>query len=79
MYCICTLKVDGKWIRGKQVIAEIFKNYFLSAAENKNAKNKQNNINISYPPVSTPIQYLLKPFINPFPNIKLKSLSTKEV
>jgi hypothetical protein len=62
---ICTLKADGKWIREKQVIAETFNNYFLSVAENKNAKNKQNNTNISDLPDTTPSQYLLKTFINP--------------
>jgi hypothetical protein len=74
-----TLMVDGKWIREKQVIAETFNNYLLSVAENKNAKNKDNNTNISYSPDTTPIQYLLETFINSFPNIKLKSFSTQEV
>jgi hypothetical protein len=75
---ICTLNFDGKWMREKQEIAEIFNKYF-TVAENRNAKNKQNNTNTSYFPNITPIQDLLQTFTNRFPNIKLKSLSTKEV
>jgi hypothetical protein len=29
---ICTLNVDGKWIKEKQMFAETFNNYFLSVA-----------------------------------------------
>lgn len=53
--------------------------YFLSAAENSNVKNKQNNTNTSHFPNTTPTPYLLQAFMNPFPNIKLNFLSTKEV
>ena len=76
---ICTLKVNGKRIRENHVIAETFNKYFLSVAEKSNVKNKQTNINTSHFPNTTPIQYLLQAFMNPFPNIKLNSLSTKEV
>jgi hypothetical protein len=71
--------VDGKWIRETKVIAEIFNNYFLSVAENKNENNKQNNTNINNLTDITPIQYLLKTFKIPFPKIKVKSLLIKEV
>jgi 23S rRNA pseudoU1915 N3-methylase RlmH len=35
---ICTLNVDGKWIKEKQMIAETSNNYFLSVAEYKKSK-----------------------------------------
>jgi hypothetical protein len=76
---IWTLKVDGKWMREMQAIAEIFNNYFLFVAENKIVNNKQNNTNINNLTGITPIQYLLETFKIPFPNIKLKSLSTQEM
>jgi hypothetical protein len=76
---ICKLNVDGKWIKENHVIAETFNKYFLSVAENSNVKNKQNNTNTSLSPNATPTQYLLQAFMNPFPNIKLNSLSTKKV
>jgi hypothetical protein len=76
---ICTLNVDGKWVKEKQMIAETFNNYFFSVAENNNAKNKHNNVNISHIPATIHSQYLSQTFTNPFPNIKIKSLSTKEV
>jgi hypothetical protein len=60
------------------MIAETFNKYFLSVAENSNIKNKHNT-NTSHSPNTTPTQYLLQAFINPFPNIKLNFLSTKEV
>jgi hypothetical protein len=75
---ICTLKANGKLIRETQAIAEIFNDY-LSVAENKSENKKQNNTNINNLTDITPIQYLLKTFKIPFPKIKLKSLSTKEV
>jgi hypothetical protein len=37
---ICTLNVDGKLIRNKQEIADTFNKYFLSVAENMNAKKQ---------------------------------------
>jgi Notch-like protein len=53
--------------------------YFLSVAENNNVKNKLNNTNIDNLTDISPIKYLLETFKIPFPKIKLKSLSTKEV
>jgi hypothetical protein len=41
-----------------------FNNYFLSAAETKNAKNTHNN-NVSHLPATTHIQYLLQNFTHP--------------
>jgi hypothetical protein len=76
---MCTLNVDGKWIKNKQVIAETFNTYVLSVAENRNAKSKQNNTNTSNFPKTIHIHYLLQTFSNLFPNMKLKSLSIKEV
>jgi Notch-like protein len=76
---ICTLNADGKLIRNKQVIADTFNKYFLTVAENRNAKSKQNNSNTRNSPNTTPIHCLLETFSDPFPNIKFKSLSSKEV
>jgi hypothetical protein len=61
------------------MITETFNNYLLSVAEKKNAKNAHNNVNISHFPVPTHIRYLSQTFTNPFLNIKIKCLSTKEV
>jgi hypothetical protein len=60
------------------MIAETFNNCFLSVAENNNAKN-EHNVYISCFPAITHSQYLLQTFTNTFLNIKIKSLSTKEV
>jgi hypothetical protein len=66
-------------LKNKQVIADTLNKYFLSVAENWNAKSKQYNSNTRNSPNTTPIHYLLQTFSDPYPNIKLKSLSTKEV
>jgi hypothetical protein len=76
---IYTLNVDGKWIKEMQMIAETFNNYFLSVFRNNNAKNKHYNVSISHFPVNTHIQYISQTFTNPFPNIKIKSLSIRKL
>jgi hypothetical protein len=50
----------------------------LSVAGNRNGTSKQSN-NIRNPLNTTPICYLSQAISNPFPNMKIKSLSTKEV
>jgi hypothetical protein len=61
------------------MIAETFNEYFLSVAENRKEISKQNNINPRKFPKFTPNHYLSETFLNPFPNMKLNSISTKEV
>jgi hypothetical protein len=61
------------------MIAGTFNKYVLSVAQNNNEENKYNNVNISHFSATTHIQYLSQNFTIPFPNITIKSLSTKEV
>jgi hypothetical protein len=61
------------------MIAETFNNDFLSFTENRNVTSKQSNNNISSSLKITPTHYLHQAFLNPFPNMKIKPLSTKEV
>ena len=74
---INTLKIDGNTISDRQEIANAFNKYFLTVAENINMKQKA--------PCShsldntTPIQFLTQSLKHPFPNMNLKSASTKEI
>jgi uncharacterized paraquat-inducible protein A len=61
------------------MIAETFINYFLSVAENRNVTSKESNNNTSNSLMITSTHYLLQAFSNPFPNMEIKLLSTKEV
>jgi hypothetical protein len=68
------LNIKGKLSSNHQVIAEAFNNHFLSIAEeiNKNSSNNERN--------DTTAKHLLsQSFKNPFPALKLNSVSTKEV
>jgi hypothetical protein len=76
---ISALNAEGNWIRKKQIIAETFNNYFLSVSENKNVTSKQSNNNISNSLMITHTHYLCQSFSDPFPNMKIKPVSTKEV
>jgi hypothetical protein len=76
---ISILNVEGNWIKNKQKIAETFNNYFLSATKNRKGSSKQSYNNIKNPLKATPIYYLNQIFSNPLRNMKIKSLSTKEV
>jgi len=72
-----TLKTDGHTISDGQEIANAFNKYFLTVAETINMKqNTPSYINLDN---TTPIQYLTQSFKHPFPNVKLKSVSTKEI
>jgi len=69
--------LGGTSIKNSQEIVNIFNKYFLYLAKNINSTNaKQSNYNSDD---TTPIDYLLQFFKNPFPSMKLKSLSTKDV
>jgi hypothetical protein len=52
---------------------------FLSVAENRNVTSKQSKNSISNSLMFTPTHYFHQAFPNPFPNMKIKPLSTKEV
>jgi hypothetical protein len=52
---------------------------FYQSQKNWRGTSKQSKNNIRNPLKVTPIYYLNKIFSNPFPNMKIKSLSTKEV
>jgi hypothetical protein len=58
---------------------ETFNNYFLSVTKNIKGTSKQSNNNIRNPLKIMSIYYLNQTFSNPFPNMEIKSLSTKEV
>jgi hypothetical protein len=68
--------IDGNLISNHQDTVNAFNKYFLSIAININIKQKEHN---SHNSDITPLHYLLQSFKNPFPNINLKSLSTKEL
>jgi hypothetical protein len=73
-----TNRIKGHTPSKYQNSPEAFNKYFLSVAkeiiqdiENNNIKGPNNNEDIRY--------YMSKSFQNPFPNIKLKNTSTKEI
>jgi hypothetical protein len=68
------LNIDGNLISNHQDIFNAF-NKYLSIAKNINIKQSEHNSH--NPDNTTPLHYLLQSFKNPFPNINLKSLSTK--
>ena len=74
---IDTLKIDGNIIRDRQEIANVFNKYFLTVA--KNINKKQNTPSYQITDNTTPLHYLSQSFKQPFPNVKLKSISTKEI
>jgi hypothetical protein len=72
-----TLNVEGTSVNNHQDIANEFDKYFLSIAKNINIDQ---NYSISHKlDNNTPGHYLLQSFKTPFPNINLKSVSSKEV
>jgi hypothetical protein len=74
---INSLKIDGNTISDRQEIANVFNKYFLTVAKNINMKqNALNNRNLDS---TTPLHFLTQSFKHPFPNIKLKYVSTKEI
>jgi hypothetical protein len=74
---INTLKIDGNTISDHQEIADAFNKYFLMVAKNINMK--QNTLSSHNLDNTTPIYFLTQSFKHPFPNIKLKSVSTREI
>jgi hypothetical protein len=61
----------------RQYIANEFNKYFLSTA--KNIFKEQNDTVFHKQYDNTPLHYLLQSFTTPFPNMKLKFISSKEV
>jgi hypothetical protein len=74
---INALKIDGNTISDCQEIANAFNKYFSTVAENINMK--QNALCSHNSDNTTPIQFLTQSFKHPFPNMNLKSVSTKEI
>lgn len=69
-----TLKIDGKCIKGCQIISYSLNDYFISTATRVNdGKFDMGELNINHP-----MEYLYKTFKKPLPNIKFKYISTKE-
>ena len=74
---ISTLNINGIPISDCQKMANEFNKYCLAVAKNINTKqNKSNPYNVDN---ITPLHYLTQSFKNPFPNINLKTVSTKEI
>jgi len=71
------LYLDGNTINDCQEIANSFNKYFLNIAESTNSK--QNEPSSHNPENITPLHYLIQSFKNPFPNINLKTTSTREI
>jgi hypothetical protein len=72
-----TLNIEGTPVSNHKDIANEFNKYFLSIA--KNINTKYNELSSHNPDNLTPLHYLLQSFKIPFPNIKLKFSSSKEV
>ena len=74
---INTLNIEGNSISDSQETANAFNKYFLNAAKSNNTK--QNELSFHNLDNTTPLHYLMHSFKNPFPNINLKCILTKEV
>jgi hypothetical protein len=69
-----TLKIDGKCIKGCQIISYSLNDYFISTATRvSDGKFDMGELDINHP-----MEYLYQTFKNPLPNIKFKYISTKE-
>ena len=74
---INTLNINGIPISDCQKMANEFNKYFSTIVKSINTKqNKLSPYNVDN---TTPLHYLTQSFKNPFPNINLKSVSTKEI
>jgi len=74
---IDNLYLDGNTISDCQEIANVFNKYFLNIT--KSINSKQNEPSSHNPQNITPLHYLMQSSKNPFPNINLKSTSTREI
>jgi hypothetical protein len=72
-----TSNIDGTSVTSHQEIENELNKYFLSIAKNINIEH--NDSNFQKLDNTTPLHYLLQSFKTPFPDIKLKFLSSKEV
>jgi hypothetical protein len=74
---INNLNIDGNLISNHQGIAHAFNKYFLTIAKSINTtQNDQTSHNSDN---NNPLHHLMQCLKNPFPNIHLKSTSTKQV
>jgi UDP-N-acetylmuramyl tripeptide synthase len=74
---INNLNTDGNLISDHQDIENAFNKYFLTKVKSINTKQNEHSSHNS--DNTNPLHYLMQSFKNPFPNIHLKSISTKEV
>ena len=74
---INTLNLDGNSISDHQETANAFNKCVLTMVKSINPK--QNELSSHNLDNTTPLHYLIQSFKNPFPNINLKSILTKEV
>jgi hypothetical protein len=74
---ISSINVNGTLSNNRQIIAKAFNNYFISVTQNILLENLNSNNESSKN--DNPSAYLLKAFNRPFPNIKLKYTSSKEI
>jgi hypothetical protein len=73
---IIEINVNGNSSSNGQIIAESFNKYVVSVAHNLHV----NNQNIKAPASqANPITYLSRAFNHPFPTIRLKYVSSKEI
>ena len=74
---INTLNINGFPISDCQKMANEFNTYFSTTAKSINTKqNKLSHYNLDN---TTPLHYLTQSYKNSFPDINLKSVSTKEI
>jgi hypothetical protein len=74
---INALSIDGNSNSEHQEIVNAFNKYFLTLARSINTKQNELSSHNSYN--TNPLHYLMQPSKNHFPNINLKSISTKAV
>jgi hypothetical protein len=71
-----TLKIDGKCSKNYQIISNFLNEYFISTTIRANDEK----LNIGKFDINHPMQHLHKTFKKkPFPGIKCKHTSTKEI
>ena len=73
---ITSINVNGNISFSGQIIAETFHKYFVSVAQNIHVNNHNANAPSNH---DNPISYLSRVFIQPFPTISLKRVSSKEI
>ena len=71
---VTPINTNGNVYVNGQTTAETFNNYFVTVAQNINVNNANASSNHE-----NPISYITRAFSQPFPTIKLKCVSLKEI